>query len=130
MNTMEPVIIFIVLIIVLIIALVACYIIGKAWEKKGLSFKGGFGASFFFSPFVSLLLGIMLTRPKAEIEGETHIFCPYCGAKNPKENKKCVACGKDLQNVLTPSEYQCEICGSYVSEDANYCSKCGSKLED
>ncbi|MCX6083443.1 MAG: zinc ribbon domain-containing protein [Caldiserica bacterium] len=48
------------------------------------------------------------------------VFCPACGAQNPKGNTFCSNCGAKLQF--------CPACGAQNPKGNTFCSNCGAKL--
>jgi len=122
------------ILVILPLWIIACWAVARGWESKGLSFGVGFTCSFFLSPLMGALIGILTQPEKVEggekVEEKNIVFCPYCGTKTAREVEQCGKCGSDFTKIFEPSEYECETCGSDVPEDAKYCPKCGEKLED
>ena len=50
-------------------------------------------------------------------------FCPQCLAEVDPTTKNCFVCDKKLTYLL------CQRCGSILTIEANYCSKCGIRIK-
>ena len=63
---------------------------------------------------------------KKEFE-QDKIFCRFCGKSISTLGDYCPMCGKNLGSHPNQSK-KCENCKIVLSEDSEYCAKCGTKL--
>lgn len=94
---------------------------GQKWDDKG---EGKWSRSLISN------ISKYIQAGKIESDNANPVFCPRCGERNLLISEECLRCKTDLTNVFETTEYECEDCGSNVPEDANYCPKCGTNLED
>ncbi len=50
---------------------ILCFIVADAWRSKGLNYGAGFWCSFFFSPIVGILLGILYPTKIVEVQSQS-----------------------------------------------------------
>lgn len=57
------------------------------------------------------------------------ITCPECGKEISDKSKKCIHCGKILEEEVVPKKF-CSECGKEVEIDALECPYCGCPLDE
>jgi membrane protease subunit (stomatin/prohibitin family) len=56
--------------------------------------------------------------------GSEYHPCPNCGSDNPVGARRCVSCGKSLQNSMSN---KCSSCGAPLMSGAAFCPQCGAR---
>ena len=76
----------------IILWFILCFIVANSWRKKGLSYGQGFAITLFFSPFIGILIGILLPENSS---GDPLRFkvCPQCKEYIKIEANVCKYCG-------------------------------------
>ena len=64
-----PLVVFIFFAASLLLFIALCLCIATLWDNKGHSFAGGFWASFFLTPLLGLLVGLLMQNGKEKEEG-------------------------------------------------------------
>jgi len=93
-----------IIVVVGILDIVLCFIVAAAWRKKDLSYAKGFWYSFFFSPIIGMLLGILevMSSSGSPLGSKT---CPQCGEYVKSEASVCKFCGYKFEvNYLQLAE--------------------------
>lgn len=91
--------IVVILLIALIFDLILCKLVADAWHNRGLSSNSGFWVSFFFTPLIGILLGMMQSGNKIANESAVPLStkkCPACAEVIKKEAIICRFCGQQF----------------------------------
>ena len=113
----------------IILWIVLCVIIESTWRKKGLASGVGFAISFFFSPFVGILMGIVESQPNYKVKHnevaekkKVNTVNDNTSGNNDEHNHKsglvfnCPKCASIINvKFLKPGEVcKCKECGTNV----------------
>ena len=94
----------IIIVATLILFVILCFIVASVWERKGLSYGKGFALSFFFTPLMGALLGILETMSDTKSSLGSKM-CPQCREYIKIEASICKFCGHNLDiNYLKLAE--------------------------
>ena len=52
------------IVIGLVVSIIFCFLVAKLWDNKGHSYAGGFWLSFFLTPILGLIIGLIMQDAK------------------------------------------------------------------
>lgn len=107
---------------------ISCFVVASAWGRKGMSYGEGFAMSFFFSPFLGVLIGILKALP--EKDGNLHISTGYVPVDKDGTYRVPLEGSKKIEErVAEESKNTCPSCGKLIESSASFCIYCGYSLK-